>query len=129
MISIRFSIFKIAIAFLIASSALCLPTRADAKGDAKKQVEFGIKVARRGLWYEAIFRWKKAVALDPQSASARNNLGVAYEQSGEFELAEGEYEHALELAPGSVYIRQNYELFREAYEKRKRKERRDRGNP
>ncbi len=129
MISIRFSILKIAIASLIASSTFCLPARADEKGDAKKQIEFGIEVARRGLWYEAIFRWKKAVELDPENASARNNLGVAYEQSGEFELAEGEYERALELAPDSVYIRQNYELFREAYEKRKRKERRDRGNP
>jgi Flp pilus assembly protein TadD len=129
MTSIRFSIFKVALAFLIASSTLCLPTRADEKGNAKKQVEFGIQVARQGLWYEAIFRWKKAVELDPQNASARNNLGVAYEQSGEFELAEGEYERALELDPESVYIRQNYELFREAYEKRKRKESRDSGNP
>ena len=129
MISTRFALIKIALAFLITFTALSAPTRADEKSDAKKQVEFGIEVARRGLWYEAIFRWKKAVELDPQNASARNNLGVAYEQSGQFELAEGEYERALELAPNSVYIRQNYELFREAYEKRKRKERRDRGNP
>jgi len=120
---------KIPLAFLIAFSSLCFPARADEKGDAKKQVEFGIEVARRGLWYEAIFRWKKAVELDPQNASARNNLGVAYEQSGDFELAEEEYERALELAPDSVHIRQNYELFREAYEKRKRKERSDSGNP
>jgi Flp pilus assembly protein TadD len=127
--SIHFSMTKILLALLIAFSGLCLPARADEKGDAKKQVEFGIEVAKRGLWYEAIFRWKKAVELDPQNASARNNLGVAYEQSGDFELAEEEYERALELDPDSIHIRQNYELFREAYEKRKRKERRDSGNP
>jgi type IV pilus assembly protein PilF len=127
--SIRFSMIKIPLALLIAFVSVCLPARADEKGDAKKQIEFGIEVAQRGLWHEAIFRWKKAMELDPQNASARNNLGVAYEQSGDFELAEEEYERALELAPDSVYIRQNYELFREAYEKRKRKERRDRGSP
>jgi Flp pilus assembly protein TadD len=127
--SIHFSMTKILLALLIAFACLCLPARADEKGDAKKQVEFGIEVAKRGLWYEAIFRWKKAVELDPQNASARNNLGVAYEQSGNFELAEEEYERALELAPDSIHIRQNYELFREAYEKRKRKERSDSGNP
>ncbi len=91
---------------------------------SKQEVEFGIEVARRGLWKEAIYRWEKAVELDPSNASARNNLAVAYEQEGDFELAEGEYNRALELNPNSIYIRQNYELFREAYEKRKRKERR-----
>lgn len=92
---------------------------------AKEQVEFGIDVARRGLWKEAMYRWVKATELDPSNASARNNLAVAYEQEGEFDLADQEYKRALELDPESVYIRQNYELFREAYEKRKRKERKE----
>jgi Tfp pilus assembly protein PilF len=48
---------------------------------------------------------------------------VAYEQEGEFELAEQEYKRALELDSDNLYIRQNYELFREAYERRKRKTR------
>jgi type IV pilus assembly protein PilF len=113
---------------VLALAILCSPARADEKKEARKQVEFGIEVAKQGLWQEAIFRWKKAVELDPNNASARNNLGVAYEQAGEFELAEEEYERALELDSSSVYIRQNYELFREAYEKRKRKEGRDRGS-
>lgn len=107
-------------------SGLSLPAHADKKSrnQSKKQVEFGIEVARQGMWREAIFRWQKAVELDPDNASARNNLAVAYEQNGDFEPAEQEYERALDLNPDSVYIRQNYELFREAYEKRKRKERR-----
>jgi Flp pilus assembly protein TadD len=88
---------------------------------ASRQVEFGIEVARRGLWKEAIFRWQKAVELDPANAKARNNLAVAYEQEGEFELAEAEYKRALELDADNIYIRQNYELFRESYERRKRK--------
>jgi Tfp pilus assembly protein PilF len=92
----------------------------DRRTEAKEQVSFGIEVARLGLWKEAIYRWEKAVELDPDNPSARNNLAVAYEQSGEFELANQEYERALELSPDSVYIRQNYELFREAYERKKR---------
>jgi type IV pilus assembly protein PilF len=114
------------LAALVALNSLCLPAHADdnrSKEQSKQQVEFGIQVARQGLWKEAIFRWQKAVELDPGNPSARNNLAVAYEQDGQFELAEQEYERALELNGSNTFIRQNYELFREAYEKRKRKER------
>src|SRR6476469_7789700 len=52
---------------------------ADARADAKSQVEFGIDVAQRGLWREAIYRWEKAVELDPSYPQAYNNLAVAYE--------------------------------------------------
>lgn len=96
--------------------------------ESREQVAFGINVAQRGLWREAIYRWEKAVELDPANASARNNLAVAYEQSGEFELANEAYERALELEPNNLYIRQNYELFREAYERKKRTDRRARRN-
>jgi type IV pilus assembly protein PilF len=113
------------IAALLASLSLTAHAGDNSSKQSKKQVEFGIEVARQGLWREAIFRWEKAVELDPDNASARNNLAVAYEQDGQFELAEQEYERALDLDSDNMYIRQNYELFREAYEKRKRKERRD----
>jgi type IV pilus assembly protein PilF len=117
--------FRGAFAFVVLLA--CLPVHSWADSDSQKskqEVEFGIEVARRGLWKEAIYRWEKAVELDQGNSSARNNLAVAYEQEGEFELAEQEYKRALELDPDSIHIRQNYELFREAYEKRKRKERR-----
>ena len=108
----------------LATSALDAAPIADEREDkAKKEVAFGIEVAQRGLWREAIYRWQKAVELDPQNPSARNNLAVAYEQSGEFDLANEEYERALELDGNNLYIRQNYELFREAYERKKRKDR------
>jgi Flp pilus assembly protein TadD len=91
---------------------------------AKKQVAFGIEVAQLGLWKEAVYRWARAVELDPESARARNNLAVAHEQMGEFDEANQQYERALELEPNNMYIRQNYELFREAYERKKRTDRR-----
>ena len=63
---------------LVILSTLCVaPVAADARGDAKKQVEFGIEVAQRGLWREAIYRWERATVIDPTYASAHNNLGIA----------------------------------------------------
>jgi len=89
------------------------PAWADARSDAKAEVEFGITVAQRGLWREAIFRWERAATIDPTYASAHNNLGIAYEHTGELDKAREAYERALELEPENVLIRQNYELFRE----------------
>lgn len=85
------------------------------------EIAFGIEVARRGLWNEARFRFERAVALDPGSAAALNDLGVALEQQGEFAKSREAFEKALKLAPGSLYIQQNYDLFREADDKRNRK--------
>jgi Flp pilus assembly protein TadD len=88
---------------------------------SEEQLRFGIEAARRGLWQEARFRFERAVLLDPESAQALNNLAVALEQQGEFEKARDSYEKALKLKPGSVYIQQNFDLFREADDKRARK--------
>ncbi|HWX25387.1 MAG TPA: tetratricopeptide repeat protein [Vicinamibacteria bacterium] len=85
------------------------------------EVRFGISVARKGLWNEAQFRFEKAVDLNPQNASALNNLAIAYEQQGAFAKARDSYEKALKLKPGNTYIQQNYDLFREADDKRNRK--------
>ncbi len=85
------------------------------------ELSFGIEVARKGLWNEARFRFERAVALDPDNAEALNDLGVALEQQGEFAKSREAFEKALKIAPTSVYILQNYDLFREADDKRNRK--------
>jgi Tfp pilus assembly protein PilF len=89
------------------------PLAADARDDAKKQVEFGISVAQRGLWREAIYRWERATQIDPTYAAAHNNLAIAYEHEGDLTKARAAYEKALELEPGNALIKQNYELFKE----------------
>ena len=89
------------------------PLAADARDDAKKQVEFGISVAQRGLWREAIYRWERATQIDPTYAAAHNNLAIAYEHEGDLAKARTAYEKALELEPGNALIKQNYELFKE----------------
>ena len=85
------------------------------------EIAFGIEVARKGLWNEARFRFERAVQLEPDNAEALNDLGVALEQQGEFARAREAFEKALKIAPGSLYIQQNYDLFREADDKRNRK--------
>jgi Flp pilus assembly protein TadD len=90
-----------------------VPAAADARGDAKSQVAFGINVAQRGLWREAIYRWEKAVELDPSYAAAFNDLAIAYEHEGELGKARKAYEKALELEPNNAEIKQNFELFKE----------------
>ena len=50
---------------LLAAAGRARRSFADARSDAKAQVEFGISVAQRGLWREAIYRWEKAIELDP----------------------------------------------------------------
>ena len=94
-------------------AALTVPAYADARSDAKSEVAFGIDVAQRGLWREAIYRWERAVQLDPTYAAALNNLAVAYEHEGQLDKARQAYEKALEVEPNNLQIRQNYELFKE----------------
>ena len=89
------------------------PAAADARDDAEKQVQFGIAVAQRGLWREAIYRWERATMIDPTYAAAHNNLAIAYEHEGDLDKARGAYEKALELEPDNAFIKQNYELFKE----------------
>jgi Tfp pilus assembly protein PilF len=96
------------VAMLTASPAI-----ADARSDAKAQVAFGISVAQRGLWREAIYRWEKAVELDPSYAAAFNDLAIAYEHEGQLDKARKAYEKATELEPNNAEIKQNFELFKE----------------
>lgn len=104
-------IVALTVAVLLALAAA--PLAADARDDAKKQVEFGISVAQRGLWREAIYRWERATQIDPTYAAAHNNLAIAYEHEGDLSKARASYEKALELEPGNALIKQNYELFKE----------------
>jgi type IV pilus assembly protein PilF len=90
------------------------------RDDAKEQVEFGIQVAQRGLWREAIYRWERATQLDPTYAAAFNNLAVAYEHEGQPDKARAAYEKAVALDPENAMIRQNFDLFKELNDRTKK---------
>ena len=89
----------------------------DRRSDAEAQVDFGIKVAQKKLWREATYRFQKATEIDPTYAAAWNNLGIAYEEQGNFDAANKAYTKAVELDPDNVLIRQNYDLFKELYDR------------
>jgi Tfp pilus assembly protein PilF len=98
------------------------PLAAQDRDEAKKHVEFGIQVAQKGLWREAIFRWERATKIDPSYAAAHNNLAIAYEHEGELDKARASYEKALELDPNNALIKQNYELFKEINDRTSRQD-------
>ena len=103
-------LLTLALAVLIAMAG---PVWAQQRGQAKEQVEFGVQVAQRGLWREAIYRWERATQLDPTYAAAFNNLAVAYEQEGQLDKARAAYEKAVALEPNNSLIKQNFDLFKE----------------
>lgn len=76
------------------------------------QVRFGVQAAEGGLWDEALFRWKKALAENPNDAAAYNNLGVAYERKGQWQEAEKAYLQALRLEPNNTQIKYNYQKLK-----------------
>ena len=101
-------------ACLIVLLALCAPASAsDARSEAKKHVDFGIVVAQKGLWREAIMQWERATEIDPTYAAAFNNLAIAYEHEGDLDKARAAYDKALAIEPNNSYIKQNNELFKE----------------
>ena len=102
-------ILGLVLAMAVASAS---PAWAQRK-QAKEQVEFGMQVAQRGLWKEAIYRWERATQLDPTYAAAFNKLAVAYEHEGQLAKARAAYEKAIALEPDNALVRQNYDLFKE----------------
>ena len=107
------------IAALLAPQGVWADTKST---EAREQVEFGIRVAQKGLWKEALYRWEKAVEIDPRYAADYNNLAIAYEHEGLFDKARQAYEKAVELDPKNTYIRQNYEYFREINDRASRRQ-------
>ena len=102
---------RLAALFLLVAAVS--PAVADVRNDAKVQVEFGINMAQKGLWREAIYRWERAIQIDPTYAAAYNDLAIAYEHEGQLGKARKAYETALQLDPNDTNIQQNYELFKE----------------
>ena len=111
---------NLSIALLLALATVSPAISADDLSDAKRQVEFGIEVAERGLWREATYRWNRAVEIDPTYAAAWNNLAIAYEHAGKFDDARKAYEQAGKLDPGNLTIQQNFDLFKELNERTSR---------
>jgi hypothetical protein len=86
------------------------------------QRQFGVRMAKMNLWREAMFRFQRAVELEPQNAMAYNNLAVAYEAVGDFDAAAAAYREALRLDRSNQYIQRNYSRYVEFTQRTKRRE-------
>jgi len=113
-ISKKAMMYKKCLALILAF--LCMLITSCSRPRPQTQLQFGILAAQKGLWDEAIFRWKKVIQIDPNSAAAHNNLAVAYEKKGLWDEAEKEYETALRLRPNHDFIIANYEKFKSRLE-------------
>lgn len=89
---------------------------------AETQKQFGVRMAKMNLWREAMFRFKRAIDMDPDDAMAHNNLAVAYEANGDFDNAAKEYREALRLDRSNQYIQKNYSRFVEFTQKAKKRQ-------
>ncbi len=101
------------------AGALLLTTPGEVEGakvKADSQLEFGVEMARRGLWREALFRFEQARKERPGDAQILNNIAVAYEAMGLFEKALEAYRQALAASPNNRDLKQNYSRFLEFYQ-------------
>ena len=74
---------------------------ADDPPTLEKEIAFGVKMAQRGLWNEALFRFKRAAEFRPDDAKVLNNLAVAYEAVGQYDNALLAYQEALRADSGN----------------------------
>jgi tetratricopeptide (TPR) repeat protein len=86
------------------------------------QMNVGVRAAKSELWREALFRFERAVQLEPENAMALNNLAVAYEGIGDFEKAKSAYTEALRLDRSNEQIQKNYSRFVEFNSRNKKRE-------
>src|SRR5438067_1516388 len=89
------------------------------------QDNFGVQMARMNLWREALFRFQRAVQINPSDAMAHNNLAVAWEANGDFEKARKEYLEALKLDRSNQYIQKNYSRYVEFLSRNRKRQQKD----
>lgn len=83
--------------------------------EASAEMKWGFKVARQGYWQEALMRFEHANELTPNQPRILNNVAVAQEANGLYELALLTYQEGLSLDPNNSALRRNYTRFQEFY--------------
>ena len=105
------------LAVLLLSTSACSSNSASAVSgsEAEEQITFGVEMARRQLWNEALFRFEQAAKMAPGNPRVYNNLAVACEATGQFEKALEYYKQGLQRDPGNQELKKNYARFVEFY--------------
>ena len=102
--------------FLLTASGVAEAQKRKLPPAAKEQWLFGVDMAKRGLWSEALFRFEQARRIEPEHPEILSNIAVAHEALGLFEEALSHYQQALRLAPRERDVRRNYSRFVEYYQ-------------
>ncbi len=79
-------------------------------------IDFGVDMARKGLWSEALFRFQEADKAQPNDGRILNNIAVAYEAEGNFDKALEYYKKALRADPANSELKRNYSAFSQFYQ-------------
>ena len=95
--------------------ALVLGAARKAPETSTAQMEFGVEMAKRGLWSEALFRFKQAERMSPGDPRILNNMAVAYEALGRFDKALEYYQRAIKADRANRDLKRNYSRFIEFY--------------
>jgi type IV pilus assembly protein PilF len=108
--------WRLAAAFvLLAVSAACSSNGSKAVTTGgpslNSEVDFGVSMAKRGLWAEALFRFQQADKDRPNDPEILNNMAVAYEAVGQFDAALETYKRALQAGPTNSDLKRNYSAF------------------
>ncbi len=101
---------------LLVAGSVSLPGHAIEGPDIDKEISFGVKMAQRGLWNEALFRFQRAAEQRPNDGKVLNNLAVAYEAIGQYENALLAYQEALKSDSTNRELKRNYSRFIEFYQ-------------
>jgi len=97
-------------------SVACSSAGSSTRAEAGDQLRFGVDMARRGLWSEALFRFEQTRQERPNDPKVLNNIAVAYEAVGRFDDALATYKQAIAAAPGNRDLKTNYSRFLEFYQ-------------
>lgn len=101
---------------LLTGSAAADAQKRKVAPEAREQWKFGVDMADRGLWSEALFRFEQARRIEPEHPKILSNIAVAHEALGLFDQALNYYQQALRLAPRERDVRRNYSRFVEYYQ-------------
>lgn len=84
-------------AICLSATATILPDRTVAAG----HYETGSLLSRKGLYSEAISEYKKALEKKPDHVDALFDMGTAYMNQKDYELAAAQFKKILVLRPGN----------------------------
>lgn len=101
------------LALFVATSAH--GARKETPSTPEAQLAFGVQMAKRGLWSEALFRFRQAERMRPGNPKVLNNMAVAFEALGQYEKALEYYQNAIKADPANGDLKRNYSRFVEFY--------------